>query len=244
MHGEQAPLKEIVQLKKKYGFTILLDDSHGFGVLGHSGAGAGQAAGVQDEIDIYISTFTKALGSLGAFVAGDSDLIDYLRYNTRSQIFSRTIPLSQLLPALNNLRIARDEPYRRTKLWKNTKRFQNGLRSIGINIGEPQSPITPIRINGTLEDGLQVLFGLREKGVFSYIVSYPVVAKGTCLIRMVSTFNHTNDDIDYTLDVFRQLATKYPAFLLNESKYASLQQEEVVKPEQERLTKPVALGGR
>jgi len=239
MHGEQAPMKEIVALKKKYGFTLLVDDSHGFGVLGSTGAGAGQEHGVQDDIDVYVSTFTKAIGSLGAFVAGDKGLVDYLRYNTRSQIFSRTIPLSQLLPALNNLRIAKNEPYRRTKLWKNTNRFQDGLKSLGVNIGQPQSPVTPIRINGSLEDGLQVLFGLRENHIFSYIVSYPVVPKGTCLIRMVPTFNHSDQDIDTTLAVFEKLVKKYPAFLLKEDNIET----ESIQKGQERLIRLLATQG-
>ncbi len=237
MHGEQAPLKEIVALKKKYDFCILLDDSHGFGVLGHSGAGAAQEQDVEDEVDIYVATFTKAIGSLGAFVAADKTTIDYLRYNTRSQIFSRTIPLSQLLPAQNNLRLLRKEPGRRIKLWNNTVRFQSGLRKLGINIGEPESPITPIQIIGSTDEGFEVLMDLRNNGVFSYLVFYPVVPKGTCLIRMVATYNHTAEDIDHTLDVFKKLTKKYPERLLqnygvekvvNSDKQTNIQDEDLL----------------
>ena len=213
MLGDIAPLKEIVALKKKYNFSIILDDCHGFGVLGKNGRGTAEILGVEEDIDVYIATFTKAFGSLGGFVAGKHELIDYLRYSIRTQLFSRALPLAQVKSVLTKLEIYRQEPFRRTKLWENTYRFQKGLNDLGINIGNPKSPITPILINGTEAQGIEILMELRKHSVYSYIVCYPVVPKNTCLIRMVPTFNHSFKDIDQTLEAFQYLKYKYPTMI-------------------------------
>ncbi|MFK8104540.1 MAG: aminotransferase class I/II-fold pyridoxal phosphate-dependent enzyme [Saprospiraceae bacterium] len=213
MLGDTPPLKEIVALKKKYNFSIVLDDCHGFGVLGENGRGTPEAFDVEKDIDVYIATFTKAFGSLGGLVGGRKDLIDYLRYSVRTQLFSRALPLAQVKSVLKKLEIIRQEPERRTKLWKNTKRFQDGLRAMNINIANPKSPITPILINGTEADGINILMELRAKGVFSYIVCYPVVPKDTCLIRMVPTANHSDEDIDQTLAAFAHIKQKFPGMI-------------------------------
>lgn len=215
MHGELAPLDEIVKLKKKYNFTFLVDDSHAFGVFGDNGKGSPEYFGVEQEVDVFLSTFTKSFGNLGGFVSADKKVIDYLRFAVRSQIFSRTMPLPMVTGVQKNLDIFLKEPERRTRLWQNTRRFRNGLLALGVNIGNSQSPIIPIKINGTHQDGLDIYFGLRELGIFSYIVAYPVVAKGTCLIRMVCTYNHTEADIDETLNAFKVLKKKYPESLSN-----------------------------
>ena len=210
MHGELAPLDKIAKLKEKYDFAFFVDDSHAFGVFGKNGKGSPEHFGAEEAVDIYASTFTKSFGNLGGFVAAKKEIIDYLRFAVRSQIFSRTMPLPMVESVRKNLEIFINEPERRTKLWKNTNRFRNGLIEMGIDIGKSESPILPIQINGSHQDGLQVYFGLRELGIFSYIVAYPVVGKDTCLIRMVCTYNHTEDDIDQTLAAFRFLKRKFP----------------------------------
>ncbi len=210
MHGELAPLDEIAQLKEKYNFTFLVDDSHGFGVFGKNGKGSPEHFGVEDDVDIFLSTFTKSFGNLGGFVAAKKEVIDYLRFAVRSQIFSRTLPLPMVASVQKNLEIFLAEPERRERLWKNTNRFKDGLNNLGIDIGSSVSPIVPVKINGTHQEGLDVYFALRELGIFSYIVAYPVVEKGSCLIRMVCTYNHTEADIDQTLEAFKTLKSKYP----------------------------------
>ncbi len=213
MHGELAPLDEIARLKEQYNFALFVDDSHAFGVFGKTGKGTPEHFGVEDAVDVYVSTFTKSFGNLGGFVASKKAIIDYLRFAVRSQIFSRTMPLPMVKSVHKNLEIILQEPERRKRLWRNTHRFQQGLRDIGVNIGKSQSPIVPVLINGTHQDGLNVYFGLRELGIFSYIVAYPVVAKDTCLIRMVCTYNHTEADIDQTLEAFKIIKAKYPKAL-------------------------------
>lgn len=210
MHGELAPLDKIAALKEKYGFTFFVDDSHAFGVFGEKGKGSPEHFGVEDAVDVYVSTFTKSFGNLGGFVAGKQPIIEYLRYAVRSQIFSRTMPLPMVKSVQKNLEIFIREPERRTRLWRNTNKFHKGLKQLAINAGQSDSPIIPIIINGTIEEGLTILLGLRELGVFSYLVAYPVVPKGTSIIRMVCTHNHTDEDIEQTLEAFRIMKGKYP----------------------------------
>lgn len=210
MGGELAPLDAIAKLKEQYDFALFVDDSHAFGVFGDQGRGAPQHFDVEDQVDVYVSTFTKSFGNLGGFVAAKKEIIDYLRFTVRSQIFSRTMPLPMVLSVLKNLETFQREPERRTRLWNNTRKFQQGLRALGLNIGKTESPITPVRINGSLQEGLEVLTELRELGVFSYIAAYPVVPKGTCLIRMVCTYNHTEQDIEETLEAFKILKHRFP----------------------------------
>lgn len=218
MHGDIAPLDEIAELKKEFDFALIVDDSHGFGVFGVNGRGTPEFFEMEEEVDLYVSTFTKSMGSLGAFVAGKKDIIEFVRYNTRSQIFSRTLPLPQVLSALKKLEIFRNEPERRIKLWENIRKFQKGLEDSGISIGKTQSAVTPIVINGTVEEGLNILSQLRDLDVFSYMVTYPVVPEGTSLIRMVPTYNHTDEDIRETIEAFKIVKEKNPkAFTQNEA---------------------------
>ncbi len=210
MSGEFAPLREIAKLKEKYDFTLFVDDSHAFGVFGENGRGTPEHFGVEKDVDIYVSTFTKAFGSIGGFVAAKNEIITYLRYAVRSQIFSRTMPLPMVAATLKTMEIFKREPHRRKTLMKNTKLFQDGLKKLGIYIGKTQSPITPVHINGPIKTGVAILRELRNQGVFSYLVAYPVVAKETCLIRMVSTYNHTEKDIEETLRGFKAVKEKFP----------------------------------
>jgi len=209
MHGEQAPLKEIVELKKKYDFNLVVDDSHGFGILGVNGRGTPEAQNVEGDIDLYMSTFTKALGSIGGFISGRKSIIEYLRYNTRATIFSRTMPLAQVLTVRENLKALKEEPFRRVKAWENTKNFQNGLKEIGFDIGNTASPITPVKLVDAGDMVRALSMELRTNGIFTYTVCYPVVERGTYLIRMVSTYNHTEEDISITLSVFQKLMKMY-----------------------------------
>jgi len=178
MHGELAPLDKIVALKKKYNFTFLVDDSHAFGVFGKNGKGSPEHFDVEDDVDIFLSTFTKSFGNLGGFVAAKKEVINYLRFAVRSQICSRTLPLPMVAGVQKNLEIFMREPERRTRLWKNTRKFKEGLKALKVNIGKSEGPIVPIEINGAHQDGLDVYFDLRSMGIFSYIVAYPVVPKG------------------------------------------------------------------
>jgi glycine C-acetyltransferase len=210
MSGEFAPLKEIAKLKEKYDFTLFVDDSHAFGVFGENGRGTPEHLGVEKSVDIYVSTFTKAFGNLGGFVAANEEIITFLRYAVRSQIFSRTPPLPMVAAVLKTMEIFKREPQRRTILMKKTKLFQDGLKKLGFYIGNTQSPITPVHINGPIKTGVSILRELRHQGIFSYLVAYPVVAKDTCLIRMVSTYNHTEQDIEETLKGLKAVKEKFP----------------------------------
>lgn len=214
MTGRLAPLDEIVALKEKYNFSLLVDDSHAFGVFGPNGLGSPEHFGVMDEVDVYLSTFTKSFGNLGGFVAASKSIIDYLRFSVRSQIFSRSMPLPMVASVSENLKTFIAEPQRREKLFRNINRFKIGLDKIGINYGNSDGPIVPLFINGSNEDGLKVYFDLRKENIFSYIVAYPVVEKDKCMIRMVCTYNHTEEEIDRTLFVLGVLAKKYPVQLL------------------------------
>ncbi len=213
MQGETAPLDQIVALKAKYDFALFVDDSHAFGVFGAEGRGTPEHYQVEEAVDVYVSTFTKALGNLGGFVAAKKEIIEFLRFTVRSQIFSRTMPLPMVRSVQQNLKIMQAEPERRAILWRNTRYFQDGLRQLQIAFGQTESPITPVQINASLDEGLKILMALREMGIFSYLVVYPVVEKGLCLFRMVCSYNHSIEDIDQTLNAFRQLKEKYPSAL-------------------------------
>jgi len=210
MSGEFAPLKEIAKLKEKYDFTLFVDDSHAFGVFGENGRGAPEHLGVSKDVDIYVSTFTKAFGNLGGFVAAKEEIITYLRYAVRSQIFSRTPPLPMVAAVLKTIEVFKREPHRRIDLMKKTKLFQDGLRKMGFYIGNTQSPITPVHINGSVKTGTSILREMRNHGIFSYLVTYPVVAKDSCLIRMVCTYNHSEQDIEETLKGLKAVQEKFP----------------------------------
>lgn len=221
MLGEQANLKDICKLKDKYSFNLIVDDSHGFGILGPNGRGAPEYQNVEESIDIHLATFTKALGSIGAFVAASKPIIEYLKYNIRSQIFSRAIPIANVAGILKKMEIIQTEPNRRKLLWDNTALFKEGLKRSGYNVGNIDSPITPIFISSSDvaendQSCISILRELRERyKIFSYAVTYPVVPKGSILIRMVTTTNHTPEQINYTINAFKELYDKYPENLGN-----------------------------
>ena len=203
MRGEQGKLKEIVELKKKFKFRLLVDDAHGFGTLGATGAGAGEEQGVQDDIDVYFATFAKSLAGIGAFLAADQEIIDYLKYNLRSQMFAKSLPMIYVKGALKRLDMLRSRPELKAKLWENVNALQNGLKERGFDIGTTSSCVTPVYLNGSIPEAMALVKDLRENhGVFCSIVVYPVIPKGLILLRMIPTATHTLEDVAITLDAF------------------------------------------
>jgi len=207
MAGDQGKIKEIAALKSKYGFRILVDDAHGFGTLGKTGAGAGEEQGVQNDIDLYFSTFAKSMASIGAFVAGDKQIIDYIRYNIRSQIYAKSLPMPVVLGNLKRLELLKTNPSLKEKLWSNALKLQNGLRKKGFDIGKTDSVVTPIYMKGDVPEATNMVMDLRENyGIFCSIIVYPVIPKGNIIYRLIPTAIHTDKDIEATLNAFE--ATK------------------------------------
>lgn len=203
MRGQQGKLKEIVEMKKKYNFRLLVDDAHGFGTLGKTGAGAGEEQGCQDGIDVYFSTFAKSMASIGAFVAADKDIIDYLKYNLRSQMFAKSLQMQLVVGALKRLDMLRTMPELKQNLWKIVDALQSGLKDRGFDIGSTQSCVTPVYLNGSIPEAMALVRDLRENyGIFCSIVVYPVIPKGLILLRMIPTATHTLQDVSETLDAF------------------------------------------
>jgi glycine C-acetyltransferase len=209
MRGQQGKLKEIVEMKKRYNFRLLVDDAHGFGTLGKTGAGAGEEQGVQDDIDVYFSTFAKSMANIGAFVAADKDVIDYLKYNLRSQMFAKALPMIQTIGSLKRLELLRNSSEIKDKLWVNVNALQNGLKEKGFNIGDTNTCITPVYLEGSIPEAMIMVNDLRENyGIFLSIVVYPVIPKGMILLRMIPTSSHTIADIDETLVAFEAIREK------------------------------------
>lgn len=212
MAGDQGKLKEIAALKDKYSFRLLVDDAHGFGTLGKTGAGAGEEQGIQDRIDLYFSTFAKSMASIGAFVAGDREIIDYIRYNIRSQIFAKSLPMPLVLGNLKRLELLRTKPELKNKLWENALKLQNGLKERGFDIGKTDTPVTPVYMKGGVEEATAMVMDLRENyGIFCSIVVYPVIPKGHIIYRLIPTASHTDDDIQQTLKAFSETKAKLDA---------------------------------
>jgi glycine C-acetyltransferase len=206
MRGEQGKLKEIIELKKKYNFRFFVDDAHGFGTLGKTGAGAGEEQGVQDQIDVYFATFAKSMASTGAFIAGDEEIMNYLKYNLRSQMFAKSLQTQLVVGALKRLDMLRTMPSLKDKLWVNVNALQDGLKKNGFDIGTTQSCVTPVYLKGSIPEAMALVKDLRENhGVFCSIVVYPVIPKGLILLRMIPTASHTMEDIDETLVAFSSI---------------------------------------
>ncbi len=209
MAGDQGKLKEIAELKSKYDFRLLVDDAHGFGTMGKTGAGAGEEQDVQDKIDLYFSTFAKSMASIGAFVAGDRQIVDYIRYNIRSQIFAKSLPMPVVIGNLKRLELLKTKPELKDKLWENALKLQNGLKEKGFDIGKTDSPVTPVYMKGGVEEATQMAMDLRENyGIFASIVVYPVIPKGHIIYRLIPTAAHTDEDIQATLKAFEETKQK------------------------------------
>lgn len=218
MSGNMGDLKSIAALKKKFDFRLLVDDAHGFGTMGATGAGAGEEQGVQDDIDIYFSTFAKSMASIGAFIAGRADIIDVLRYNVRSQIFAKSLPMPLVIGNLKRLELLRSNPELKDKLWTIVNAIQNGFREKGYQIGTTQSPVTPVVMNGDTLEAVNLVKDLRmQHNIFCSVVVYPVVPKGTIILRIIPTAVHTLDDVAETIAAFEAVKEKLDSGVYKEA---------------------------
>jgi glycine C-acetyltransferase len=212
MAGDLGKLREITALKKKYNFRLLVDDAHGFGTMGATGAGTGEHLGVQDEIDVYFGTFAKSMAGIGAFVASNARVIKFLKYNMRSQIFAKSLPMPMVIGAIKRLEIIKRSQDHKNKLWVIVNALQKGLREAGLNIGNTESPVTPVMLEGGVPEATQITYDLRENyGIFCSIVTYPVIPKGQILLRLIPTAVHTLEDVDYTIKCFAKIKAKLEA---------------------------------
>ncbi len=209
MRGDQGKLREIAALKETYGFRLLIDDAHGFGMLGATGAGAAEEQGVSDDVDLYFSTFAKSMALIGAFIAGPVDIIRFLRYNMRSQIFAKSLPMPLVEGALKRFELLKTQPQLREKLWDNVRMLQNGLKERGFDIGDTNTCVTPVYMHGEVEEAMALVMDMRDNyGVFCSIVVYPVIPKGMIILRLIPTAAHTEEDIRITLDAFSAVREK------------------------------------
>lgn len=212
MSGDLGKLDEIVALKKKYNFRLMIDDAHGFGTMGKTGAGTSEHFGVMNEVDVYFATFAKAMAGIGGFIASNADVINYLRYNMRSQIFAKSLPMAMTLGAIKRLELIQTQPQLRENLWTIVHALQNGLRSKGFDLGKTNSPVTPVVLNGSIPEATNVVFDLRENyNIFCSVVTYPVVPKGVIMLRLIPTAVHTLADAEYTINAFSDVAAKLKA---------------------------------
>jgi glycine C-acetyltransferase len=209
MSGVQGDLKSIIPLKKKYGFRLFVDDAHGFGTLGKTGAGAGEEQGCQDEIDVYFGTFAKSMASIGAFISSDKQVVEYLRYNMRSQIFAKSLPMPLVVGARKRLEVLRTQPEHKANLWKITNALQSGLTKRGFNLGKTNSCVTPVFLQGSVPEALALIHDLRENyNIFCSIVIYPVIPKGQLMLRLIPTAAHSLNDVEETLVAFSEIKQK------------------------------------
>lgn len=209
MSGDMGDLKGLAELKKKYSFRLVVDDAHGIGTMGANGRGTGEEQGVEDAIDIHLGTFAKSFALIGGFVAGPKEIIRYLRFNLRSQIYAKSLPMPIVIGAQKRLDLMKQHPEYREKLWTIVNALQKGLKDSGFNIGVTQSPVTPITLNGTVAEATQLTYDVREKhNIFCSIVTYPVVPKGVIILRVIPTAVHTLEDVEYTLKCFNEVKDK------------------------------------
>lgn len=209
MSGNMGDLKGVIALKEKFQFRLLVDDAHGFGTMGKTGAGAGEEQGVQDGIDLYFSTFAKSMASIGAFIAGDKNAVEFLRYNTRSQIFAKTLPMPLVVGAIKRLELLKTKPELKDQLWKVVKALQNGLRDRGFNIGTTKSPVTPVILSGGVAEAAGLIIDLRQNfNIFCSVVIYPVVPKDVIMLRLIPTAVHTLKDVEDTIAAFSEIKHK------------------------------------
>ena len=209
MSGNLGQLDEITALKKEFNFRLLIDDAHGYGTMGKTGAGTAEHFGVSDLVDVHFATFAKSMAGIGAFVASDKEIVDYLRYNMRSQIYAKSLPMPMVIGALKRFELLQTQPQLREKLWIIVHALQNGLRERGFNIGTTKSPVTPVVLNGSVSEATNLVVDLRENyNLFCSVVIYPVIPKGMLILRLIPTATHTLEDVEYTLNVFSAIKDK------------------------------------
>ena len=224
MAGDLGKLDKIAALKKKYNFRFLVDDAHGFGTMGSTGAGTGVHFGVQDQIDVYFATFAKAMAGIGGFVASTKEVVTYLRFNLRSQIYAKALPMAMTLGAIKRLELIKSNPAYREKLWTIVDALQSGLRKEGLDLGKTESPVTPVFFKCPLEQVTQFVYDLRENyGIFCSVVIYPVVPRGVVMLRLIPTASHSLEDVKYTVEAFKNIKRKldnneYPTEMADFSK--------------------------
>jgi len=214
MAGDQGRLKDLIEFRKsgKYDFRIFVDDAHGFGTVGAKGQGAGEEQGVHDEIDILFGTFAKSMASIGAFICAEEHIVEFLRYNMRSQVFAKSLPMPLVVGARKRLELLRDQPEHKENLWKIASSLQNGLKDSGFDIGLTNSAVTPVFLKGNLAEATNLTFDLRENyNIFCSIVIYPVVPKDVIMLRLIPTASHTLEDVQYTIDTFVTVKAKLDA---------------------------------
>ena len=225
MAGDLGRLDELVAMKKDFDFRLLVDDAHGFGTMGKTGAGTGEHFGVQTGIDLYFATFAKSMAGIGAFIACEKDICMYLRYNMRSQTFAKSLPMPMVEGAMKRLELLKTRPELKNRLWEIAHALQSGLKAEGFNIGVTESPVTPVYLSGSVNEGTNVAFDLRENyNLFCSIVIYPVIPKGQLLLRLIPTAVHTMEDVEYTIRAFKDVADK-----LASGKYKSEQMIDTTK---------------
>ena len=226
MRGMQGKIKEICELESKFNFRLLVDDAHGFGTLGKTGAGAGEEQGCQDQIDVYFSTFAKSMAGFGAFIAGDADIIRILKYNLRSQVFAKSLTMPMVIGGLKRLELLRSRPEIKAKLWENVNKLQNGLIERGFNIGGTDTCVTPVMMQGSTVEATLLVKDLRENyGIFTSVVIYPVIPKGMILLRLIPTASHTDAEINETLDAFDAIHDKLTSGFYKEQEQKLLEEK-------------------
>jgi glycine C-acetyltransferase len=209
MAGDLGKLDKIAALKKKIQFRFLVDDAHGFGTMGERGSGTGEHFGVQDQIDVYFATFAKSMAGIGGFVASTRDVINYLRYNLRSQIYAKSLPMAMTLGVIKRLEFIQAHPEQKDKLWTIVRALQKGLRDAGLNLGNTESPVTPVFMKSGVPQATQMIYDLRENhGIFCSVVVYPVVPRDVVMLRLIPTAAHTLEDVEYTVKAFKEIKSK------------------------------------
>jgi glycine C-acetyltransferase len=222
MSGSQGKLKEIVALKEKFNFRLFVDDAHGFGTMGKTGAGTGEEQNCMDGIDVYFSTFAKSMAGIGAFIGAEAQIIKYLRYNMRSQIYAKALPMPMTVGSIKRLELIRTRPELKDNLWKIVNALQGGLREAGFNIGITTTPVTPVLLNGTIPEATHMTFDLRENfDIFCSIVVYPVVPKGVIMLRLIPTAVHTLEDVEETISAFKAIKHKLDSGQYRQEKLAT-----------------------